>query len=176
MAFELPKLPYAKNALAPFLSEETLEYHYGKHHAAYVKKLNELIEKTKFANMPLEEIIKTADQGPIFNKAAQHWNHSFYWNCLTPLREPASLAGRWPPRSCETSKASRNSPSSSAKRRLRNSGAAGRGSCNGKMVRWQSRRRRMPTIHWFATSSRYWLATCGSTPTISTIAMPAPNM
>ncbi len=84
MAFELPKLPYSKNALAPYLSEETLEYHYGKHHAAYVKKLNELIAKTKFAHMPLEEIIKTADYGPIFNNAAQHWNHSFYWNCITP--------------------------------------------------------------------------------------------
>jgi Fe-Mn family superoxide dismutase len=84
MAFELPKLPYAKNALAPYLSEETLEYHHGKHHAAYVKKLNELIANTKFAKMPLEEIIKTADQGPIFNNAAQHWNHSFYWNCLAP--------------------------------------------------------------------------------------------
>jgi len=83
MAFELPKLPYAKNALAPYLSEETLEYHHGKHHAAYVKKLNELIANTKFAKMPLEEIIQTADQGPIFNNAAQHWNHSFYWNCLT---------------------------------------------------------------------------------------------
>jgi Fe-Mn family superoxide dismutase len=84
MAFELPKLPYPKNALAPYLSEETLEYHHGKHHAAYVKKLNELIANTKFVNMPLEEIIKTADRGPIFNNAAQHWNHSFYWNCLTP--------------------------------------------------------------------------------------------
>ena len=84
MAFELPRLPYAKNALAPYLSEETLEYHHGKHHAAYVKKLNELIANTKFVNMPLEEIIKTADRGPIFNNAAQHWNHSFYWNCLTP--------------------------------------------------------------------------------------------
>ena len=84
MAFKLPKLPYAKNALAPYLSEETLEYHHGKHHAAYVKKLNELIANTKFVNMPLEEIIKTADRGPIFNNAAQHWNHSFYWNCLTP--------------------------------------------------------------------------------------------
>ena len=84
MAFELPKLPYPKNALAPYISEETLEYHHGKHHAAYVKKLNTLIANTKFANMPLEEIIKTADQGPIFNNAAQHWNHSFYWNCLAP--------------------------------------------------------------------------------------------
>jgi Fe-Mn family superoxide dismutase len=84
MAFELPKLPYAKNALAPHISQETLEYHYGKHHATYVKKLNSLIANTKFADMPLEEIIKTADQGPIFNNAAQHWNHSFYWNCMAP--------------------------------------------------------------------------------------------
>ena len=84
MAFELPKLPYAKNALAPHISEETLEYHYGKHHAAYVNKLNELVANTKFAAMPLEEIIKNADQGPLFNNAAQHWNHSFYWNCLAP--------------------------------------------------------------------------------------------
>jgi Fe-Mn family superoxide dismutase len=84
MAFELPKLPYPKNALAPYISEETLEYHHGKHHAAYVKKLNELIVGTKFANMPLEEIIKTAGPGPIFNNAAQHFNHSFYWNCMAP--------------------------------------------------------------------------------------------
>jgi Fe-Mn family superoxide dismutase len=84
MAFELPKLPYPQNALAPYISEETLEYHHGKHHAAYVKKLNELIANTKFAKMPLEEIIKTADKGPTFNNAAQHWNHSFYWNCLAP--------------------------------------------------------------------------------------------
>jgi len=84
MAFELPPLPYAKNALAPHLSEETLEYHYGKHHAAYVAKLNELVANTKFAAMPLEEIVKSADKGPLFNNAAQHWNHSFYWNCLAP--------------------------------------------------------------------------------------------
>ncbi len=84
MAFELPKLPYAKNALAPHISEETLEYHYGKHHAAYVAKLNELVANTKFAAMPLEEIVKSADKGPLFNNAAQHWNHSFYWNCLAP--------------------------------------------------------------------------------------------
>jgi len=84
MAFELPPLPYAKNALAPHLSEETLEYHYGKHHAAYVAKLNELVANTKFAAMSLEEIVKSADKGPLFNNAAQHWNHSFYWNCLAP--------------------------------------------------------------------------------------------
>jgi len=83
MAFELPKLPYAKNALAPFISEETVEYHYGKHHAGYVAKLNELVAKTKFARMPLEEIVRNSD-GTIFNNAGQHWNHSFYWYCLAP--------------------------------------------------------------------------------------------
>jgi len=84
MAFELPKLPYDKNALAPHLSAETLEYHHGKHHAAYLNKLNELIANTQYASMPLEEIIKSAEKGPLFNNAAQHWNHSFYWKCLAP--------------------------------------------------------------------------------------------
>jgi len=84
MAFTLPPLPYAKDALAPHISAETLEFHHGKHHAAYVKKLNELVEGTKFADMPLEKIVQTAGPGPVFNNAAQHWNHSFYWNCMKP--------------------------------------------------------------------------------------------
>lgn len=80
---ELPELPYAKNALEPHISEETLEYHYGKHHASYVEKPNNLITGTEFESMPLEEIIRQATGG-IFNNAAQVWNHSFYWNCLSP--------------------------------------------------------------------------------------------
>jgi Fe-Mn family superoxide dismutase len=80
---QLPELPYAKNALEPHISEETLEYHYGKHHATYVTKLNNLIEGTEFESMPLEDIIKKATGGT-FNNAAQVWNHSFYWNCLSP--------------------------------------------------------------------------------------------
>lgn len=83
MAFELPALPYAKDALQPHISAETLDYHYGKHHNAYVTKLNAAIEGTEMANMSLEEIIKTSSGG-IFNNAAQVWNHTFYWNCLTP--------------------------------------------------------------------------------------------
>jgi Fe-Mn family superoxide dismutase len=83
MAFELPKLPFAKDALAPFLSAETFEYHYGKHHAAYVNNLNKLIDGTDFAKMSLEEIIKKA-QGGMFNNAAQTWNHTFFWNCMSP--------------------------------------------------------------------------------------------
>lgn len=83
MAFELPKLPYEKNALEPHISAETLEYHYGKHHNAYVVKLNELAKGTKFENMSLEDVIKNSD-GPVFNQAAQIWNHTFYWNCLSP--------------------------------------------------------------------------------------------
>ncbi len=83
MAFELPALPYAKDALAPHISEETLEFHYGKHHQTYVTKLNGLVEGTENANKSLEEIIKSSDGG-LFNNAAQVWNHTFYWNCLSP--------------------------------------------------------------------------------------------
>ncbi len=81
--FELPKLPYEKNALEPYISAETLEYHYGKHHQAYVTNLNNLTAWTEFENMSLEEVIKKSSAG-IFNNAAQVWNHTFYWNCLSP--------------------------------------------------------------------------------------------
>ena len=85
MAIELPELPFAPDALASRgLSEETIEYHYGKHHATYVKTLNGLIEGTEHENAELEEIIKAADEGPLFNNAAQVWNHTFYWHCLSP--------------------------------------------------------------------------------------------
>ncbi len=83
MSFELPQLPYAMDALAPQISKETLEYHYGKHHNAYVTNLNKLTDGKPEAGKSLEELIKTA-KGGIFNNAAQVWNHSFYWNCLKP--------------------------------------------------------------------------------------------
>lgn len=83
MAFELPALPYEKNALEPYISAETLEYHYGKHHNAYVTNLNNLIKGTEFEGKSLEEIIKTSSAG-VFNNAAQVWNHTFYWHCLAP--------------------------------------------------------------------------------------------
>ncbi len=83
MAHTLPKLPYAKNALAPHISQETIEFHYGKHHQAYVDNLNKLITGTEFEKASLEEIIKKASGG-IFNNAAQVFNHTFYWNCLSP--------------------------------------------------------------------------------------------
>lgn len=90
MAIELPPLPYAKNALQPYISEETLDYHYGKHHLAYVNNLNNLLPGSGFENLPLEEIIKKAGPGGIFNNAAQVWNHTFYWHCLSPTggKEP----------------------------------------------------------------------------------------
>ena len=84
MAHELPPLPYAMNALEPHISQETLEYHYGKHHKAYVDKLNGLIPGTEFENLSLEEIVKQAPAGGVFNNAAQVWNHTFYWNCMSP--------------------------------------------------------------------------------------------
>jgi Fe-Mn family superoxide dismutase len=84
MPFELPKLPYALDALAPYISKETLEYHYGKHHQAYVNKLNSLIVNTPYENLSLEEIVKKSGSGPVFNNAAQVWNHTFYWNSMKP--------------------------------------------------------------------------------------------
>jgi superoxide dismutase, Fe-Mn family len=84
MAFELPKLPYAMDALKPHISAETLEYHHGKHHAAYVNNLNNLIKGTPNESKSLEEIVKSAPAGGLFNNAAQHFNHSFYWKSLRP--------------------------------------------------------------------------------------------
>ena len=83
MPFELPDLPYAKDALAPVISAETLDYHYGKHHAAYVNNLNKLTEGTAHADASLEDVIQAADGG-LFNNAAQVWNHTFYWHCMKP--------------------------------------------------------------------------------------------
>jgi Fe-Mn family superoxide dismutase len=83
MEHKLPELPYAKNALEPYISAETLEYHHGKHHQTYVTNLNNLIKGTEFENLSLEDIVKKSS-GSIFNNAAQVWNHTFYWNCLKP--------------------------------------------------------------------------------------------
>ena len=83
MTFELPALPYANDALAPVISAETISFHHGKHHRAYVNKLNELAPAQKLEGKTLEELIKTT-QGGIFNQAAQVWNHTFYWHCMSP--------------------------------------------------------------------------------------------
>ena len=83
MEHTLPTLAYELNALEPHISKETLEFHYGKHHQTYITNLNNLIKGTEFADLSLEDIIKKSSAG-IFNNAAQVWNHSFYWNCLSP--------------------------------------------------------------------------------------------
>ena len=83
MEHKLPPLPFAMDALQPHISKETLEFHYGKHHQAYVTNLNDLIKGTEFENASLEDITRKASGG-IFNNAAQVWNHTFYWNCLSP--------------------------------------------------------------------------------------------
>ena len=83
MAIELPALPYARDALAPHISAETIDFHYGKHHQLYVDNLNKLIPGTEFEGLPLKDIVRKS-QGGIFNNAAQVWNHTFYWNCLAP--------------------------------------------------------------------------------------------
>jgi superoxide dismutase, Fe-Mn family len=88
MAFELPPLPYAKNALAPHISAQTLDFHYGKHHQTYVTNLNNLVKDTPLASKGLEDVIKEAGSDPsktgVFNNAAQVWNHTFFWNCMKP--------------------------------------------------------------------------------------------
>ncbi len=84
MIHQLPQLPFSLDALAPHMSRETLEYHYGKHHQTYVTNLNNLIKGTEYEAMDLESIVRKAPPGGLYNNAAQVWNHSFFWNCLTP--------------------------------------------------------------------------------------------
>jgi Fe-Mn family superoxide dismutase len=85
MAFELPPLPYAADALAPHMSEQTLDFHHGKHHATYVKNLNGFVEKdASLQGKSLEDLILTGDPGPLFNNSAQVWNHTFFWSSMTP--------------------------------------------------------------------------------------------
>jgi Fe-Mn family superoxide dismutase len=84
MAFELPPLPYARDALAPHMSEQTLDFHYGKHHQTYVNNLNGLVEGTEHEGKSLEDIIRAAGPGGLFNNAAQVWNHTFFWSCMSP--------------------------------------------------------------------------------------------
>lgn len=95
MAFELPPLPYEKNALEPYISAETLDFHYGKHHQTYVTNLNKLVTGTDFEGMSLEDVVRKAEPGGLFNNAAQVWNHTFYWNCMAPDAggEPSGAVG-----------------------------------------------------------------------------------
>ena len=97
MSFELPALPFAKDALEPHISAETLDFHHGKHHNTYVVKLNGLIPGTEYEGKSLEEIIMSAPAGGVFNNAAQIWNHTFYWNCChqtVAVSQPALLPTR----------------------------------------------------------------------------------
>jgi superoxide dismutase, Fe-Mn family len=84
MEHQLPQLPFATDALAPHMSKETFEFHYAKHHQAYVTNLNNLIKGTEYENLDLEAIVKKAPAGGIYNNSAQVWNHTFFWNCLSP--------------------------------------------------------------------------------------------
>ena len=92
MSFELPALPFDKKALVPHISEETIEFHYGRHHQTYVNNLNQLIIGTDFAQKTLVDIVKSAS-GTIFNNAAQVWNHTFYWECLQEAAKDKTLSG-----------------------------------------------------------------------------------
>ena len=101
MSYTLPALPYATDALMPHISPETFEFHYGKHHQAYVTNLNNLVGGTEFAGLALEDVVKKAS-GPVFNNAAQVWNHTFFWSCMKPAGggEPsgalaAAITAKW---------------------------------------------------------------------------------
>ena len=93
MEHTLPPLPYAMDALVPHISKETFEYHYGKHHQAYATNLNNLIKGTEYENLDLEAIVRKAPAGGVYNNAAQVWNHTFFWNCLTPNGGGAPAGG-----------------------------------------------------------------------------------
>ncbi len=92
--FTQPKLPYALDALQPFLTEEQMSYHYGKHHAGYFKKLKELLDGKPEAKLSLEEIVRKSEPGAVFNNAAQAWNHTFFWNCMAPKGKGGNLDGK----------------------------------------------------------------------------------
>ena len=125
MAFELPALPYARDALAPHISAETIDFHYGKHHQTYVDKLNAAVEGKPEAEASLEEPIKTSSGG-VFNNAAQIWNHTFYWNSLSPNGGGAPTV-RWRKPSTGISAASRPARRPSPTPWERTSGPAGLG-------------------------------------------------
>ena len=125
MEHTLPALPFALDALAPHMSRETLEYHHGKHHNAYVVNLNNLQKGTEFEAMALEDIVRKSSGG-IYNNAAQIWNHTFFWNCLKPAAA-ASPRARWPRRSTPSGARTRPSRKPSSSRPWATSARAGPG-------------------------------------------------
>ncbi len=175
MAFKLPELPYPKSALAPFLSQETLEFHHGKHHAGYVRKLNELIAGSRLAEMPLEEIVRTAGAGAIFNNAAQHWNHSFYWMCLKPKggKPAGSLADELKARLRRVRRVPQRvhrGRQLGIRERMGLAGAEARRLARGSSIRPTRRTRCRAARNLFSP------ATCGSTLTTLTIGTRAPEL
>ena len=137
MAFELPPLPYPRDALAPHISAETLDFHHGKHHQAYVTNLNNLTKGTEFEAMSLEDIVRKS-QGGMFNNAAQIWNHTFYWNCALAQgrRRAHRQARRRDPQGLRL--ASRSSRRSSARPRSAPSAPAGPGWSSARTAPWAS--------------------------------------
>ena len=155
MAFELPALPYEKNALEPHISSETLDYHYGKHHATYVTKLNGLVEGTDMESKSLEEIIKSSEGG-VFNNAAQVWNHTFYWNCMTPENGGGEPTGDLKQKSKKILVAMTSSAKSSKTQQLHSLVLVGLGlSLIKSAVNYQSRRLVTLTTHWPMVKSPY---------------------
>lgn len=143
--FTLPELPFAKNALEPHMSAETFDYHHGKHHNAYVVKANELIQGTGLEDLPLEEIVRQAKAkglGPLFNNVGQHFNHSFFWQCMKP-QGGGEPTGALLEKSMPHSAALTNSRKTSSMAASASSAAAGSGWWK-TAVNWKSSKRPMP--------------------------------
>ena len=171
MAIELPPLPYAEDALDPHISARTISFHYGKHHATYVANLNGLIEGTPNENKSLEQIIADAEPGGLFNNAAQVWNHTFYWNSMTPSGggDPSGdLAA-----AIDASFGSASALKEELVTRARGiSGPAGHGSSR-TATAWPSSTPTMPTPRSSTARRRCSPSTCGNTPTTSITRTPA---
>jgi len=174
MAIELPPLPYEKNALEPHISAETLEYHYGKHHQAYVTNLNKLIEGTEFEKAGLEDIIKKSSGG-VFNNAAQVWNHTFYWNSMSP-KGGGAPSGKLADAITKAFGSFDKFKEEFSKSAAAISARAGPGWCSARTGHSASSIRPMPPRRSPVATSRCSPPTCGNTPITSTTATPARNM
>ena len=168
-AFTLPKLPYAEDALAPVVSAKTISFHYGKHHKAYVDKLNELVEGTPYAEMTIEEIVKKSakdEKGKaIFNNAAQAWNHDFYWHSMAP--KGGAPAGKIK-KALEDSFGGVEDFNKAFKAAAVGQFGSGWAWLVAKGGKLASKRRPTPTRRSRTAARRCWSPTCGSTPTTST--------
>ena len=178
MAFELPALPYPKNALEPHTSAQTLDFHHGRHHQAYVTNLNDLVKDSPMESQSLEQIIqataKDASKAGIFNNAAQVWNHTFFWNCMKPQRRRRAERQCRPGDRPRPRRPRQVQGAISRRPRSASSAAAGPGS-SPAAASSRSPGRRTRSTRWPRARPRSSPATCGSTPITSTSRTAGPD-